>query len=67
MFDWIFAFFHLGLLIAVLGYGIYSLVILGNVRRFLFITLVLAVYYVLVLHKAVRKEIARKKGRPAKK
>ena len=66
MFDWLFAFFHLGLLLAVIGYGIYSLVFLGNVRRFLFIIFFLAVYYVLVLHKAVRKEIARKRSRRAK-
>jgi len=60
MFDWIFAFFHLFLLIAVIGYAFFWL-IKGNVIRFVLIGALLTVYYFLVLHKAVKKEIARKK------
>ena len=68
MTDWIFAFFHLFLVLAVLGYGLWSLA-RGNVGRFLVILIGLTFYYFIVLHKAVRKEIRRKreekrKGRP---
>jgi hypothetical protein len=58
MTDWIFAFFHLGLILGVIGYSVYSL-LLGNVNRFLFFMAGLALYYVLVLHKPVREEIKR--------
>ena len=61
MSDLLFAIVHLGLLLAVLGYAVYSLVI-GRPGRFLLIIGLLGIYYLLVLHKAVVKEIRRKKG-----
>lgn len=60
MSDWIFAFFHLFLLLGVAIYAGYSL-IQGNVIRFMIIAVLLAGYYFLVLHKAVKNEIERKK------
>lgn len=60
MFDYIFAFVHLGVLIGVLAYAVNSLV-QGNTLRFALIAACLCAYYFLVLHKAVKKEIARKK------
>jgi len=60
MFDLIFAFFHLALLIGLLGYAFYSL-FQGNVTRFALILLFLAGYYFLALHKNVKKEIRRKR------
>jgi hypothetical protein len=58
MVDWIFAFFHLGLILGVIGYAFYSLLI-GNTARFLFLAAGLSLYYLLVLHKSVRQEISR--------
>lgn len=60
MFDLIFAFFHLALLIGLLGYAFYSL-FQGNALRFALIILCLAGYYFLALHKNVKKEIQRKR------
>ena len=60
MFDWIFAFFHLLLFIGIISYGVYSLVT-GNFLRSAVIMLMMIVYYFLVLHKGVKKEIERKK------
>lgn len=60
MFDWIFAFFHFFLVLAVLAYAVISL-LNGNIARFLIIIVLLAAYYFLVLHKSVKKEIERKK------
>jgi 4-hydroxybenzoate polyprenyltransferase len=60
MFDWIFAFFHLFLLLAVVLYAFYSL-LQGNYLRFMAILVLLTGYYFLVLHKAVKKEIQRKR------
>lgn len=57
--DWIFAFFHVFLLIGIILYAVYSL-ILGNTSRFAVIAAGLVLYYFFVLHKAVRKEIKRK-------
>jgi len=59
--DWIFAFVHLFLLLAVVIYAIVSL-FQGNTLRFEVIVLLLAGYYFLVLHKAVKKEISRKRS-----
>jgi len=59
--DWIFAFFHLFLLIGVIGYAFYSLLFHGNILRFALIMACLVAYYFLVLHKPVLKEIARRK------
>ncbi|MBN1223724.1 MAG: hypothetical protein JXB23_10765 [Candidatus Aminicenantes bacterium] len=60
MSDWIFAFFHL---ILILGVAIYAFVALftGNYLRFGIIAVCLVGYYFLVLHKPVKKEIERKK------
>jgi hypothetical protein len=60
MSDTIFAIVHLFVLLGVLGYAVLSIV-RGNVARGGLILILLAVYYFLVLHKAVRKEIARKR------
>lgn len=60
MFDLIFAFFHVALLIGLLGYAFYSL-FQGNAVRFALIILFLAGYYFLALHKNVKKEIRRKR------
>lgn len=60
MFDYIFAFFHLLLLIGLLGYAVFSL-IQGNTLRFGLIIACLAGYYFLALHKNVMKEIERKR------
>jgi len=60
MYDWIFSFFHLFLLLGVVFYAFFSL-LKGNYLRFVVIILLLTVYYFLVLHKAVRKEIERKR------
>jgi hypothetical protein len=59
MSDTIFAIVHLFVLLGVLGYAVLSIV-RGNVARGGLILVLLAVYYFLVLHKAVRKEIVRK-------
>jgi uncharacterized membrane protein YbjE (DUF340 family) len=61
MFDWVFAFVHLALLLGLLGYAFLAFA-RGQVLRFLTILLFLAGYYLLVLHKGVKKEIARRKG-----
>jgi len=60
MSDWIFAFFHLFLLLGIAIYAFYSL-FQGNVLRFAIIVVLLTGYYFIVLHKAVKKEIERKK------
>jgi hypothetical protein len=61
MFDWLFAFLHLGALLAALGYAVYSLV-QGNALRFALILVLLGAYYYFVLHPAVLKEVARRRG-----
>ena len=61
MFDWLFAFLHLGALLAALGYAVYSLV-RGNALRFALILALLGVYYYFVLHPSVLKEVARRRG-----
>jgi len=60
MSDWLFAFFHLFLLLGIIVYAFYSL-IQGNILRFVVIMVLLTGYYFLVLHGAVKKEIKRKK------
>lgn len=62
MADWIFAFFHLFLIIFIIGYAVYSL-ILGNVLRFFLIMGGLTLYYFIVLHKPVKKEIKRRRSK----
>ncbi len=62
MFDWIFAFFHLFLLLAIVIYAFYSL-FQGNTLRFAFIIALLIIYYFLVLHKSVKREIERKRNK----
>jgi len=60
MSDTVFAILHLLILLGILAYSLAS-ISLGNVARGGLILVLLAVYYFLVLHKAVRKEIARKR------
>jgi uncharacterized membrane protein YfcA len=60
VFDWVFAFLHLGVLLAVLGFAVSSL-IRGNVLRFALIVVLLGAYYYFVLHPAVLKEIGRRR------
>ena len=62
MFDWLFAFLHLGALLIALGYAAYSLV-RGNTVTFALILVLLGAYYYFVLHPAVLKEIARRRAR----
>jgi 4-hydroxybenzoate polyprenyltransferase len=64
MADWIFAFFHLVLILGIIIYAFYSL-FKGNVLRFVVIIILIAVYYFLVLHKAVKKELERKRKKRA--
>lgn len=61
MFNTLFAFLHLGALLAAVAYAIVVLV-QGNVGRFGLIIALLAIYYVFLLHPAVVKEIKRKKA-----
>ncbi len=61
MFNRIFPFLHLGALLAVLTFAAVSLV-RGDVSRFGLILALLAIYYVFILHPAVKKEIARRKS-----
>ncbi len=58
--DWIFAFFHLFMLVGIIGYAFYLLV-QGNTFRFGLIVGCLFAYYFLVLHKSVKKEIRRRR------
>jgi hypothetical protein len=60
MFDYIFAFFHLFMLIGLVGYALVSL-FQGNSLRFALIIVCLIGYYFLALHKNVKEEIRRKK------
>jgi hypothetical protein len=61
VFDTLFAFLHLGGLLAALAYAAVSLV-RGNVPRFGLILVLLAIYYIFILHPAVKKEIKRRKS-----
>jgi hypothetical protein len=60
VFDWIFSFIHLFLLLGVIAYAIYSLA-QGNILRFFVLAALLTIYYFLVLNKAVRREIRRRR------
>ncbi len=57
----IFAVFHMLLLFGAVGYAFYTL-FLGNYLRFAMMAAGLILYYFLVLHKAVIKEIERKRN-----
>jgi len=59
--DTLFAFVLLGGLLAALVFAFLSLA-KGNVSRFLLILALLALYYVFILHPAVKKEIARRRS-----
>jgi hypothetical protein len=61
LFETIVAFLHLGGLLAALAFAIVSLV-QGNVPRFGLILVLLAIYYIFLLHPAVKKEIARRRS-----
>jgi len=61
LFSAIFPFIHLGALLAVLAYAI-VLLAHGNVARFGLIIALLAIYYIFILHPAVKKEIARRRS-----
>ena len=60
MSDTLFALIHLAGLLAVLIYAVYSC-LTGSLSRGLLILALLVIYYFLILHKAVRKEIARRR------
>jgi hypothetical protein len=62
MSDTVFALLHLVVLLAILAYTVLSL-FAGNAGRGVLLLLLLAIYYLLVLHKAVRKEIVRRRAR----
>jgi hypothetical protein len=57
----IFAFVHLFLLIAIVVYAFVSLA-QGNSSRFGLIAVLLIIYYFIVLHKPVKREIERRKN-----
>jgi hypothetical protein len=59
------AFLHLGGLLSALVYAVVSL-FRGNVPRFFLILALLGIYYVFLLHPAVKKEIARRRSLPKK-
>lgn len=59
--DLAFAFLHIAALLAVAVYAVVSLV-RGDISRFALIAVLLVVYYVFMLHPAVKKEIARRKS-----
>lgn len=61
MIDTLFAFVHLGGLLAALVFAFLSLA-KGNVPRFLLILALLGIYYLFILHPAVKKEIARRRS-----
>jgi hypothetical protein len=61
----VFAIFHMLLLIGAVSYAFYTL-FLGNHMRFSMMAACLLIYYFLVLHKAVTKEIERKKNQKKK-
>ncbi len=60
MADWIFAFFHLFLLVGITAYAFYLLA-QGYTSRFGLIVVCLFAYYFLALHKSVKKEIKRRR------
>jgi len=61
LFDTIFAFLHLGGLFVAVAYAVVSLG-RGNTSRFALILALLVLYYLFILHPAVKKEIARRKS-----
>ena len=61
MFNTIFPFLHLGALLAVVAYAVVSLV-RGDLTRFGLIIALLVLYYLFILHPAVKKEIARRRS-----
>lgn len=61
MFNTIFPFLHLAALLAAVVYAVVSLA-QGNVPRFGLIVVLLAIYYVFILHPAVKKEVARRRS-----
>lgn len=61
MFNAIFPFIHLGALLGILVYAFVSL-FRGNAPLFGVIVILLAIYYVFLLHPAVKKEIERRKA-----
>ncbi len=60
-FDLAFALLHLAALVGVALYAIVSLV-RGDTTRFLLLAILLLAYYVIMLHPAVKKEIARRRS-----
>ncbi len=61
MFNALFPFLHLAALLAAAVYAIISLV-QGNGPRFGLVVVLLAIYYVFILHPAVKKEIVRRRS-----
>jgi len=61
LFNAIFPFLHLAALLAAAVYAI-ILLIQGNVPRFGLIIVLLLIYYIFILHPAVKKEIARRRS-----
>jgi hypothetical protein len=61
VFNTLFAFLHLGALLAAVAYAI-VLLAQGNVARFGLVMALLVIYYAALLHPAVMKEIRRKKA-----
>lgn len=61
MFNAIFPFLHLAALLAAAVYAIVVL-IQGNIPRFGLIIVLLVIYYIFILHPAVKKEIVRRRS-----
>ena len=61
MSDTLFALVHLVVLLGILAYAVGSC-FTGHAARGVLILVLLVIYYFLVLHRAVRKEIARRRG-----
>lgn len=55
------AIIHFLIVLAVLGWGVVSIV-RGDLRQGLLILVCLAFYYIVFLHPQVKKEIARRRG-----
>jgi hypothetical protein len=62
MSDTLFALLHVAVLLGIVAYAVLSL-FTGHSGRGGLLFLLLAIYYFLVLHKAVLKEIARRRER----
>ncbi|MGB9836474.1 MAG: hypothetical protein ACPLRX_07025 [Candidatus Saccharicenans sp.] len=66
MFEWVFALLHLFLFLGLIGLSVYS-VVRGQWFSGLLLLAFLVVYYLVVLHPGVKKEIERKRKKKKRK